>query len=117
MAQVALFIGVKDGIRSIIDQGDPREMRIKFKTSQDGLGYDQLEVFESTVGRSRRRSFVGKSAPVVTMDNTPDPQPEIEIDSDTSEAIADLIEIAKGDARKKETKDARERLDALGIEY
>jgi hypothetical protein len=121
MAQIALFIGVKDGVREIIDQGDPRDMRIKFKTSPDGLGFDTLEVFESTVGRSRRRSFLAKAEKVSPEESDPpviddepeadDPAPADEID------ISDLIEQAQGDGRKQETKDARRKLDEMGVEY
>jgi hypothetical protein len=112
MAQVALFIGVKNGVREIIDQGDPRDMRVKFKTSPDGMGFDYLEVFESTVGRSRRRSFLAKSEKI---DQPETPEPEIEEVEEID--IEELKEIASGDGRKPEVKEARKTLDELGIEY
>jgi len=52
----------------------------------------------------------------IVIEKSPE-QPEIETDDETAEAIAELIETAQGDARKKDVKEARERLDALGIEY
>jgi hypothetical protein len=61
MAQYALLIGTKNGKRSLLADGDPREIRTLFKQS-DGEGYDTIEVMESSVGRSRRKSFTKKES-------------------------------------------------------
>lgn len=101
MAQVALLIGVKSGKRELIDQGDPREIRRKFKLSQDGEGFDEWEVFESTVGRSRRKRFV-KDAPMVELDTKPEPEPvetpDLDSEEDHDEDPAHEVE---GDAPKR----------------
>jgi hypothetical protein len=60
MSQFALLLGTKNGKRTVIAEGDPRDIRAQFKHS-DGGGFDVLEVLESGVGRSRRRQF--KEAP------------------------------------------------------
>jgi hypothetical protein len=123
MAQIALYIGIKDGKRQLIEEGDPRDIRHRFKHS-DGEGFDALEVFESTVGRSRRRVFVKDSAapapakvaapgPVVI----PDEEETAEAEPVADDAIENLISIAKGDGRKVEVKEAREKLDELGVAY
>lgn len=57
MAAYALLIGTKDGKKSLVIDGSPVEVRKLFKHS-DGEGFDQLEVIESGVGRSRSRKFV-----------------------------------------------------------
>jgi len=57
MAQIALLLGVKNGNRTIIDQGDPRVIRVKFKTAESGEGFDAWEVIESTVGRTRKKTW------------------------------------------------------------
>lgn len=118
MAQVALYIGIKDGVRHLLEAGDPRDLRARFKNS-DGEGFDALEVFESTVGRSRRRVFVKEIAPKAAPAPTPDigdipVEPEDEAPADEVET---LITIAKGDGRKAEVKEAREKLDSMGIAY
>ncbi len=57
MAQSALLLGVKGDTRTIIAQGDPREMRKLFKVADDGQGYDQWEVLESAAGRTRKKAW------------------------------------------------------------
>ena len=57
MASYALLIGTKGGKRELVADGDPRDIRREFKTAKDGKGFDQLEVVESGVGRTRRRTF------------------------------------------------------------
>jgi hypothetical protein len=121
MAQKALLIGIKDGKDTLVDSGDPRDIRARFKHS-DGEGFDVLEVYESTVGRSRRRSYVAKdtdapSAPVPAVEIT-EPEPdETAEEAAESDEIETLITIAKGDGRKAEVKEAREKLDELGVAY
>lgn len=122
MAQKALLIGIKDGKDTLIASGDPRDLRARFKHS-DGEGFDVLEVFESTVGRSRRRCYVAKeksAQPQPIAPAVPVTEPEIE-DAHESPADADeieeLITLAKGDGRKAEVKEAREKLDSLGVAY
>lgn len=120
MAQKALLIGIKNGKDTLIATGDPRDIRVRFKNS-DGEGFDVLEVFESTVGRSRRRSYVAKeksaqtqSAPAVPVTEPVDDAPESPVYTDE---VEELITLAKGDGRKAEVKEAREKLDALGVAY
>jgi len=67
MAQNALLLGVKDGKRSILDQGDPRDIRVKFKTATSGQGFESWEVYESSLGRTRKKTWAKeKQAAVVT---------------------------------------------------
>jgi hypothetical protein len=68
MAQNALLLGVKDGKRTIIDQGDPRDIRIKFKTSTSGQGFEAWEVYESSTGRTRKKSWVKEKQVSVVAD-------------------------------------------------
>lgn len=57
MAGYALLIGTKDGKRELVIDGDPRDIRKEFKTN-DGMGFDKLEVVETASGRTRSRRFV-----------------------------------------------------------
>lgn len=65
MAQRALLIGIKETLQgdkiTLIEAGDPRDIRQRFKASE-GEGFDQLEVFESSVGRSRKKRFKAEDA-------------------------------------------------------
>jgi uncharacterized protein (UPF0128 family) len=56
MSQFAILLGTKNGKRIMVAEGDPREIRDRFKKS-DGEGYELLEVLESSIGRSRHRRF------------------------------------------------------------
>lgn len=56
MAAYGLLIGTKDGKRVLVEDGDPREIRSRFKHS-DGEGFDKLEVIETSTGRVRQRQF------------------------------------------------------------
>ena len=118
MSQVALYIGIKDGKRQLIEDGDPRDIRHKFKHS-DGDGFEALEVFESTVGRSRRRVFVKDApapvaAPARFIEDIGGEDPSEPIEADETES---LITLAKGDGRRADVKEAREKLDEMGIAY
>lgn len=57
MSAYALLIGIKDGKKSLVIDGSPVEVRKFFKHS-DGEGFDQLDVVESGVGRSRSKKFI-----------------------------------------------------------
>ena len=110
MAQVALYIGTKNGKRQLIEEGDPRTIRSKFKLS-DGDGFDVLEVFESAVGRSKRKTFKeGRESPAA-----PAPEPEAPAAPTDEPDIEVLKVIAAGDGRKAEVKEAKEKLAELGI--
>jgi hypothetical protein len=110
MAQVALYIGTKNGKRQLIEEGDPRTIRSKFKLS-DGDGFDVLEVFESAVGRSKRKTFKeGRESPAVS---TPEPKAPTEPTDEPD--IEALKALAAGDGRKAEVKEAKEKLAELGI--
>lgn len=116
MAQVALYIGTKNGKRQLIEEGDPRTIRSKFKLS-DGDGFDVLEVFESAVGRSKRKTFKeGRESPAAP---TPEPKEPTDEPEQSGEADAPDIEalkaLAAGDGRKAEVKEAKEKLAELGI--
>lgn len=66
MAQIALLLGIKDGKRTLLDQGDPRDIRVKFKTAESGQGFESWEVLESSVGRTRKKTWAkGKQVSVV----------------------------------------------------
>jgi len=110
MAQVALYIGTKNGKRQLIEEGDPRTIRSKFKLS-DGDGFDVLEVFESAVGRSKRKTCKeGRETPAA-------PTPELEAPAAPTDEpdIEALKVIAAGDGRKAEVKEAKEKLAELGM--
>tara|TARA_R110000868_G_C10607376_1_gene741071 strand:+ start:450 stop:674 length:225 start_codon:yes stop_codon:yes gene_type:complete len=62
MANTGLLLGIKNGKREIIAEGDPRLLRIKFKT-EDFKGFEAVEVYESSLGRTRKKSI--KQAPVL----------------------------------------------------
>jgi hypothetical protein len=110
MAQVALYIGTKNGKRQLIEEGDPRTIRSKFKLS-DGDGFDVLEVFESAVGRSKRKTFKeGRESPAVST-----PEPEEPTEPTDEPDIEALKALAAGDGRKAEVKEAKEKLAELGI--
>jgi hypothetical protein len=116
MAQVALYIGTKNGKRQLIEEGDPRTIRSKFKLS-DGDGFDVLEVFESAVGRSKRKTFKeGRESPAAP---TPEPEAPTDEPEQSGEAEQPDIEalkvIAAGDGRKAEVKEAKEKLAELGV--
>jgi len=55
MANIGLLLGVKSGKREIIAEGDPRNLRIRFKT-EDFKGFEAVEVFESSLGRTRKKA-------------------------------------------------------------
>ena len=61
MAAYGLLIGTKGEKRTLIADGDPREMRTLFKAS-DGDGFDKLEVVDTRSGRTKRRSFKKRPA-------------------------------------------------------
>jgi hypothetical protein len=119
MAQVALYIGTKNGKRQLIEEGDPRTIRSKFKLS-DGDGFDVLEVFESAVGRSKRKTFKeGRESPAAPTPEpeaptapTDEPEQSGEVEQPDIEALKAL---AAGDGRKAEVKEAKEKLAELGI--
>lgn len=72
MAQNALLLGVKDGKRTIIDEGDPRDIRVKFKTATNGQGFEAWEVYESSMGRTRKKTWVKEKQVSVVSDVTTD---------------------------------------------
>jgi hypothetical protein len=110
MAQVALYIGTKNGKRQLIEEGDPRTIRSKFKLS-DGDGFDVLEVFESAVGRSKCKTFKeGRETPAA-----PTPKPKAPTAPTDEPDIEALKALAAGDGRKAEVKEAKEKLAELGI--
>ena len=61
MAGYAVLIGTKGSKRELVADGDPRDIRSLFKTS-NGDGYETLEVVETGTGRTRKRKFVKKPA-------------------------------------------------------
>lgn len=67
MAAYALLIGTRGQKRELLADGDPREVRRLFKTS-DGEGFERLEVIETSVGRSRSRYFKDKFSRPKTAD-------------------------------------------------
>jgi hypothetical protein len=116
MSQVALYIGTKNGKRQLIEEGDPRTIRSKFKLS-DGDGFDVLEVFESAVGRSKRKTFKeGRESPAAPASEPEAPTDEPEQSGEAEQPdIEALKALAAGDGRKAEVKEAKEKLAELGI--
>ena len=58
MASYSLLIGTKAGKRTLIEDGQPVEIRRKFKDITAKDGYDQVEVVDKNLGRIRSRKFV-----------------------------------------------------------
>jgi hypothetical protein len=106
-----------DGVDNLLFSGDPREARSKFKNFTDD-GFSEICVVESTVGRTRRKRFMK----AVISNDPPQPEPdaldEIEGDGegDALPDIESLKELAKGDKRRGDVKDAISRLEELGVE-
>lgn len=85
----------------------------------DGKGLVSLEVVESTVGRTRRKRFPKNYLGAVAKP-APAPEPENnelhELDGINNDEIESLVELAKGDRRRADVKDALARLAELGID-
>lgn len=62
MANYALLIGIKDGKRELIEDGQPVEIRRKFKTITAEYGFDSVAVLDKQQGQIRNRAFVKKAA-------------------------------------------------------
>ena len=62
MASYALLIGTKAGKRTLIADGQPVEIRRKFKTITAEDGFEKVEVVDKHQGQIRSRKFV-KVAP------------------------------------------------------
>ena len=58
MASYALLIGTKAGKRTLIESGQPVEIRRKFKDITAADGFDTIEVVDKHMGRIRFRKFV-----------------------------------------------------------
>ena len=62
MANYALLIGTKAGKRTLIQEGQPVEIRRQFKDMTAKDGYELVEVLEKHLGRTRFRKFVKLAA-------------------------------------------------------
>jgi hypothetical protein len=58
MASYALLIGTKAGKRSLIQDGQPVEIRRKFKDITAADGFDSVAVVDKHLGQIRQRKFV-----------------------------------------------------------
>jgi len=58
MANYALLIGTKAGKLTLINNGQPVEIRREFKDITAKDGYDAVEVVEKHLGRTRQKKFV-----------------------------------------------------------
>jgi len=62
MANYALLIGVKNGKRELIEDGQPVAIRRKFKTITAQDGFDSIAVLDKQMGQIRNRAFAKKLA-------------------------------------------------------
>ena len=65
MANYALLIGTKAGKRELVEDGQPVDIRRKFKTMTAEDGFEVVEVVDKHQGRIRHKRFtkVAKPAP------------------------------------------------------
>jgi len=65
MANYALLIGTKAGKRELVEDGQPVDIRRKFKTMTADDGFEVVEVVDKHQGRIRHKRFaeVAKPAP------------------------------------------------------
>jgi hypothetical protein len=136
----SILIGFKKDAAEVIVSGERMTCKNKLRELRYGDnpgGYSRIALWNKTRGeqlyhdfqKAARKALILQTAPAIdeivvdslteelTGDGSGETLPEIETDDDAAEEIAALIETAQGDARKKDVKEARERLDALGIEY
>ena len=57
MASYALLLGTNGDKRTLIDSGQPVEIRRKFKEVDSGCGFELVEVLDKHLGRVRQRRF------------------------------------------------------------
>jgi len=72
MANYALLLGTKAGKRALIEDGQPVDIRRKFKTITAEDGFDVVEVVDKHQGRIRHKRFakVAKPAPKKSVKKT-----------------------------------------------
>ncbi len=58
MASYALLIGTNGDKRTLVDHGQPVEIRRKFKDVTAKDGFELVEVIDKNIGRVRQRRFV-----------------------------------------------------------
>ena len=61
MASYALLIGTKNGKRELIEEGQPVEIRRKFKTITEESGYESIAVLDKHQGQIRSKKFAIKA--------------------------------------------------------
>lgn len=61
MASYALLIGIKNGKRELIEDGQPVEIRRKFKTVTEADGYESIAVLDKHQGQIRSKKFAVKT--------------------------------------------------------
>lgn len=66
MANYALLLGTKADKTTLIEKGQPVDIRRIFKDITAKDGYDTVEVVEKHMGRTRQRKFVKPAAKKVT---------------------------------------------------
>ncbi len=72
MANYALLLGTKSGKRELIEDGQPVDIRRKFKTITAEDGFEVVEVVDKHQGRIRHKRFakVAKPAPKKSVKKT-----------------------------------------------
>jgi len=58
MANYALLLGTKAGKTTLIEKGQPVEIRRQFKDMKASDGFDSIEVVDKHLGQIRQRKFV-----------------------------------------------------------
>jgi hypothetical protein len=123
----SILIAFKGESITALKAGPISEMKKLMREYRDGEnkeGFDRVSVWNKFHGevythdfskalRKAKLNQIRETAPPAA----PIPEPEIETNDEMAEEIAELIETAQGDARKKEVREAREKLDSLGIDY
>lgn len=66
MANYALLLGTKADKTTLIEKGQPVDIRRIFKDITAKDGYDTVEVVEKHMGRTRQRKFVKPAAKKAT---------------------------------------------------
>ena len=63
MANYALLIGTKSGKRELVEDGQPVDIRRKFKTMTAEDGFEVVEVVDKHQGRIRHKRFAKDAKP------------------------------------------------------
>ncbi len=121
-----LLLGFKNSEAVAVAIGAYSEIKKQFRALRDSGNpekFDRIAIWKKLQGEVSKFDFLkaARKAQIAKLNKefepvayTPDPQDEQEVAPDD---YSDLIQIASGDGRKPEVKEARKTLDELGIKY